>query len=266
VVSPEIAPIYKADSNARTVYVLDLFYDPATKELNIQDQLQPMTAAIPADPATLAETNHWMDLAFATLRAAGDEPTRVLGYAPVALDGFETTIRRQRTAFTDLITAGMQQQATNAELAIICSWAVRLDDCIPAGAPVTRYDLMRTFPYGSSPLYAVATPGSLLAEILNFGRQHIGSGSYLLTSPNVTEQAGQWQINQAPLDATRTYVVAMADDLLKDYLFLINAARAAEVTVLGVYGDISQAVINQLQRVTPQHTVAELSQKAGQER
>lgn len=242
------APIYKADSNARSVYVLDLFYDTAAGGLQIVDHLHPITDALADDPETLAETEFWVERAFATFRAAGWEPTEVVGHAPVDLDGFEAAVRSHPTAYTELITQAMQNAVPNAELAIVCSWAIRLDDLVPAGGPITRYDIWRTFSYGLSSVYGVETPASLLAEILDFGRGKVGSGSYLLTTPNVTWTGDSWQIDGAALDGERAYLVAMADDLLNDYLFYINKARAHEVRCLGAYGDIGQALVAQLQR------------------
>jgi len=242
------APIYKADSNARSVYILDLFYDTATGVLQIEDQLLPITDSLPDDPETLAEIELWVERAFATFRAAGWEPTDVVGFAPVDLDGFETAVRSHSTAYTDLITQAMRHAVPAAELAIVCSWAIRLDDLLPAGGPITRYDIWRTFSYGLSPVYGVETPGTLLAEILDFGRGKVGSGSYLLATPNVVWDGVQWLIDGIVLDGNRPYLVAMADDLLNDYLFYINKARAGEVRCLGDYGDIGQALVAELQQ------------------
>jgi hypothetical protein len=112
---------------------------------------------------------------------------------------------------------------------------------------VTQYDILRTFSCGSSPVYAVEMPGSLLAEILDFGFKAVGSGSYLLTTPNVAGQAGAWWISGEPLVSSQTYRVAMADDLLHDYLFLINEKRAKEALVVGVYADVGKVLIDRLQ-------------------
>lgn len=243
------APIYKADSNARSIYILDLFYETATGALEIDDQLLPITDALPDDPETLAETQFWVERAFATFRAAGWEPTEVVGRAPVDLDGFEAAVRSHPTTYTDLITQAMRKAVPGAELAIVCSWAIRLDDLLPAGGPITRYDIWRTFSYGLSPVYGVETPGSLLAEILDFGRGKVGSGSYLLKTPNVAWDGAGWQIDGAALDRERSYLVAMADDLLNDYLFYINKERAGEVICTGEFGDIGQALVAELQRV-----------------
>lgn len=247
--APGHAPIYKADSNARSVYILDLFYDTVEGGLQIVDHLQPITDSLPDDPETLAETEFWVERAFATFRAAGWEPTEVVGYAPLDLDGFEAAVRSHPTTYTHLITQAMQNAVPGADLAIVCSWAIRLDDLLPAGSPITRYDIWRTFSYGLSSVYGVETPASLLAEILDFGRGKVGSGSYLLTTPNVAWDGSRWRIGGVVLNEERTYLVAMADDLLNDYLFYINKERAGEVRCLGAYGDIGQALVAELQRV-----------------
>lgn len=243
-------PIFKADSNARSVYILDLAYDTVTGQHQLRHRLQPITAALPDEPTTAAEIQRWVDLAFATFRAAGWEPTEIVAHATVDLDGFEGSVRNQSTAYTDAITQGMMRAAPGTALGIICSWAVRLDDAIPAGRAITRYDLLRTFSYGNSPIYAVQLPGDLLEEIFNFGADRVGSGWFLLTSPQVTHQgAGKtrtWQIAGEPLDQTRSYLVAMADDLRNDCLYFINEARANEAVIVGTYADVSAALIQQL--------------------
>lgn len=243
-------PIVKADSNARSVYLLDLAYDMQTGQLQIDHRLQPITDALPDEPQTAAEIQRWVDLAFTTFRAAGWEPTEVVAHATTDLDGFEGTVRSRTTAFTDAITQGMMRVAPGTVLAILCSWAVRLDDSIPAGRAVSRYDLLRTFSYGNSPVYAVQVPGDLLEEILNFGADRVGSGWFLLTPPHVTHQGNgerrTWQIAGEPLDRKRNYLVAMADDLLNDSLYFINEARASEAVAVGTYASISDSLIQQL--------------------
>ena len=257
-VAEKLAPIYKADSNTRSVYVIDLFYNTTTRQLHIEDRLQPITNALPDDEETLDEINLWVKRGFDAFRAQGWEPTEALAQAPFALDGFESRIRCQRTPFTDLITQGMMRSAAQADLAILCSWALRLDDCLPAGGTITRYDLMRTFPLGDSPIYTVEVPGSFLAEILSFGWARAGSGSFLLTTPNVkpcftdsqtrTEQPVAWQINNQPLDDHQSYQVAMSDDLRNDYLFYINAERAQTVKTRQITGTLYQSLVEQLQK------------------
>jgi 5'-nucleotidase len=243
-----LATIYKAASNARSVYIIDLDYNTDSGELRIKDRSQAITDALVDDPVTLAEAERWIQQGFDAFRAEGWEPTMVVGYAPEDLDGMEATIRHRPTPFTDLITDAMMTAAPGVELAIICSWAVRLDDQIPAGSPITNYDLIRTFSLGTSPIYAVAVPGTLLREVLDFGAEHVGSGSYLLTSANVTccQVTGGWQISNQPLDSERPYLVALADDMLHDYLHFINPADAGQLQAVGVYENLNQALIRRL--------------------
>ncbi len=242
--------IYKADSNARRVWVVELMYDTETGQVVITDRCQPITADLPDEPQTQAEITRWVNVGYEAFRAEGWEPTAIVASTSVDLDGLESSVRHQRTTLTDLITTTMQQVSPTAELAIICSWAIRLDDYIPAGAAVTVYDILRMF-HDDSPIYTVKVTGDFLQEVLEFGKIRAGSGSYLLTSPNVTcQQVGQqtdWFINKHPLEPTKEYLVAMADDLRTDYLFFINDGRARDVATVSQHTTLQQALIDQLQ-------------------
>ena len=261
-------PIFKADSNARSVYVLDLYYDSVSGETEIKHHLQPITDALPDDLTTATETTYWVDLAFDSFRRDGWEPTEIIAHAVQELDGFEGSVRNGNTAYTDAITQGMMRIAPGTELAIVCSWAVRLDDSIPAGSAITHYDLLRTFSYGNTAVYAVQMPGDLLEEVLNFGQDRVGAGWFLLTPPQVKYQDGDqdnggertWSIAGQPLDQTRSYLVAMGDDLLYDCLQFINEPRSSEVVKVGTYTDISDALIQQLradEQMSEQHSNTE---------
>jgi len=90
--------------------------------------------------------------------------------------------------------------------------------------------------------------GGLVETILDFGEARRGSGSYILTSANVVRESACWRINGAPLDRRRHYDVAMADDLLGDYLFHIDPVRTPSVVVQGEYPSLREAVVQELRR------------------
>ena len=85
-----------------------------------------------------------------------------------------------------------------------------------------------------------------------------GNGGYLQTG-NVSQDAdGNWMIGPEgtaePLDETRMYVVAINDFLLSGNetgLGFLNAEELdeSELVVTGDYGDIRQALIDQMQLV-----------------
>ena len=240
-------PIVKSDSNARSVTVVEVDFQ-AVGGARIDARQVPITPALPEEPDTRAEIQYWLDGAFRALRAGGWEPTEVVATTDRELDGFESSVRQHRTALTDLITAAMCRVAEGTELALLCSWWLRLDDGFPPGAGITRYDLLRLFAYGDSPVHRVRVAGGLVETILDFGEARRGSGSYILTSANVVRESACWRINGAPLDRRRHYDVAMADDLLGDYLFHIDPVRTPSVVVQGEYPSLREAVVQELRR------------------
>lgn len=246
---PEVpTPIFKADANARTVYIHDLHYDTETHCLSIDSRLQPITAAIPEDPATAETVQTWLERGFAGFRESGFEPTQEVATITEPLDGLEVSVRNQSTRLTELIAEAMVMSAPGAELALFNSGSIRIDDVIPPG-PITEYDVIRILPFGGT-ILTVDMPGSLLGRALSQGQQNRGTGGYLQTA-NVQwdEATGQWLIQGNPLDPSRTYRVAINDFLISgretglDYLTL----DAPGVTQIATGEDIRFAVIQALQ-------------------
>lgn len=233
----DTAPIYKSDSNARNVYVLDLFYDTATAELKVEAQLEPITDAIADDPETQAVADEWVTRIFDAYRAEGVDPAEEVATAPVDLDGFATSIRNYPTALTTMVAAGMLALAPDADAAFYPSGFMRLDDLIPAGGVFTQYDLLRTFPNDFT-LVTVEMGGEDLIGWLEYSRSLAGSGNYMLTSDNLqfNEAAQGWELNGEALDPAQSYLMVAPKDALDS-----SMAIGEEV------GTIRQALINQLQ-------------------
>lgn len=241
-------PIFKADANARTVYVHQLQYDTETQCLTIDSHLQPITADLADDPATAETVQTWLDIGFEGFRASGFEPTEQIATLSSSLDGLESSVRNQSTALTELIAQAMLTAAPEAELALFNSGSIRIDDVIPPG-PITQYDVIRILPFGGKVL-TVDMPGSLLAEVFEQGLQNRGTGGYLQTANVIQDSASrQWLIQGQPLDPTRIYRVAINDFLISgreiglDYLTL----DAPGVALVSEGEDIRFAVIKALQ-------------------
>ena len=247
---PGLAPIYKSDSNARTVYILDLYYDTATGELKIEERLQPLTDQIPEDPDILQEVNRWVEIAFAAFRGEGFDPSEVVAPTTADLDGFSTSIRNSPNDFTNLITEGMLNAAPCTELALLYSFAIRLDDLIPKESFVTQYDVLRTFPISNPTVISVEMSGSSLKEVLELGRSSAGAGCYLLTSANVVKnRAGtDWLINSESLDPARKYQVAMTND---NPFSFCGPKPPPKLKVIQTHTDLRQSLIDQLRAVAP---------------
>jgi 5'-nucleotidase/UDP-sugar diphosphatase len=234
---PDTAPIYKSDSNARNVTILDLAYDTASQALTIDARLQPVTDALAEDPITKAVVDVWMERGFAAYRAEGVDPAAVIGTAPADLDGFATSIRNHPTELTNLITAGMLAMAPDAKASLFASGFLRLDDLIPAGAPVTQYDILRAFPFDEA-VVTVEINGQALNDWLESASTMTGSGAFVLTSTNLRRNATtqRWELDGVALEPQQLYrIVAPKSDL------------DPSLTPIAEVGTIRQSLIEQLQ-------------------
>jgi 5'-nucleotidase len=240
-------PIFKADANARTVYILDLNYDTDTRCLTIKSHLQPITPAIAEDPATAQVVKNWVQLGYQGFREQGFDPEQTVATISESLDGLESSVRNQPTNLTQLIAQAMLREVGNADLAIFNGGSIRIDDRLPVGA-ITQYDIIRVLPFGGKVL-SVQIPGELLQRVLQQGQANRGAGGFLQTA-NVTRSAsGEWFIQGQPLQLQRTYTVAINDFLMtgkEQGLNFLNF-NAPGVVKLAEKRDIRFAVIQELQ-------------------
>lgn len=245
-------PIFKADANVRTVYVIRLRYDTATRELEIEDELVPVTAAIPEDRETAAVVEHWVDLAYAAFRADGFEPEAAVTTIPEALDGRESSVRNRPTNLTDLVAEAMLAAAADpeggAQAAVFNSGSIRIDDVLSPG-PLTQYDVIRVLPFGGD-VVLVEMKGSLLAEILDQGLANHGTGGYLQKAGVTQPEGGGWQIAGTPVDPEATYKVALTDFLLtgREANLGYLTPNNPDLKVIETLEDIRKAVIAELER------------------
>jgi 5'-nucleotidase len=237
-------PIYKSDSNARNVYIVDLCYDTDTNQLEIEDRVQAITDEIADDPETKAVADEWVETAFNAFREQGIEPLEVIAQPTVDLDGFATSIRSSSTELTYLIGEGFMNAAPDTELALYISGFIRLDDLMPADSPFTRYDVIRTYPINGIVVSAEVT-GTVIQQLLDLRPFLIGSGGYPQTSPNVSQNdADEWLINGEALDPNRVYQVATSNF---DIGFLQNVG-GGPIPFTPTTSDFQDSLIQQLRR------------------
>jgi 5'-nucleotidase/UDP-sugar diphosphatase len=207
------APIFKADANARSAYVLDLEYDTVQRRLvKMEPHFRKITSDLPEDRETAKVVQDWVERGYAAFRADGFQPDQAVANTPEALDGLEGTVRNDPGNLTDLIATAMQKAVPGAELAIFNGGMVRIDDVVPPG-PITQYDVLRMIPFGGQVL-RVDMRGDLLSKVLNQGRANRGKGGYLQTA-GVARRGDDWTVGGAPLDPKLVYKVAILDFLMK---------------------------------------------------
>ncbi|WP_341530841.1 bifunctional metallophosphatase/5'-nucleotidase [Nostoc sp. UHCC 0302] len=244
----DFTPIFKADANARTVYVHQLSYDTTKRSLQINSRLVPITDKIADEPKTAKVVKEWLERGYQAFRANGFKPEQQVAIVPDALDGLESSVRNTSTKLTELIAQAMLKEVQDADLVIFNSGSIRIDDVIPPG-PVTQYDMIRVLPFGGK-VVAIEMNGELLKRVLDKGQANKGSGGYLQTA-KVSQQAssGNWLINGQVLEPKRTYKVAINDFLItgkEQGLNFLNLQQPG-IKLIAEKRDIRFAVIDELQ-------------------
>jgi len=204
-------PILKADANARSAYVVDLYYDPRTGKTRIEPRLVFIDDSFVDDAAVKAVVNQWVKKVFDAFREQGFDPEEIVANVTEDLDGREASVRNQSTNLTRLISQAALQAYKQADVAIYNSGSVRIDDVLPAGK-ISVYDIIRTLPFGGG-IALVNMKGDLLIKVLNQGLANKGSGGYLQSS-NTALRKNKWHVKNLLIEPNKQYKVAIADFLL----------------------------------------------------
>ena len=120
-------------------------------------------------------------------------------------------IRNGENDFTRLLTQALLKEAPDADVALMNSGSIRLDDLLPPG-PITEYDVIRLLPFGGK-VVEVEMTGALLQQVLEQGDKNRGIGGFLLRA-NAEPGPGGWTIGGAPLDPQKRYRVVLPDFLV----------------------------------------------------
>ncbi len=244
---PRLTPILKADANARTVFVHELVFDPGSGALSIDSRLVPLDESVPEDPEIARLVATWVGRAYEAFRKAGFDPERVVGEAPVALDGRDAVVRRGPTALTELIASALLAAVPGAELAVFNAGSIRVDDLLAPG-PIRQYDVLRILPFPDR-VASVAIRGRLLAAALDRGARLAGTGGLLQGIGFRRGEDGGWEIGGEPLDPDRTYRLASNDYLVSGRQSGLDLLRPGpDLEVVERLGDVRQALIAEIAR------------------
>ncbi len=241
-----LTPIIKADANVRSVAIVDLAVRPRGRAA-VTWRVVPITDSIPEEPVVAAEVVYWTDLAYAAFEKDGLQARRVVTTLPVPLDARETIIRNQENTFTRMLTAAWLAEAPDAEVALINSGSIRLDDILPAG-PVTEYDVIRLLPFGGKAVLVEMT-GSLLKRTLEQGDGNRGLGGFLLRA-NAERTPEGWRVGAATIDTLRRYKVVTTDFLVSggEQNMSWLSERNPSLAMVRILRDIRLVVIDELVR------------------
>lgn len=208
--------ITKADANVKTVYVHRFSHNLQTKKTTVESTLVPIDDKIEADPELNKVVEKWQQIQDNEILEVVANPNEVVYTAKIPLDGREGSVRNRQTNLGEMITAGMSASLKKkADCVILNSGSIRLDDQLSGDIIAT--DLFRTMPFGGG-IYEIDLKGDILKRALNAGLENAGAGGYLQWHNITYNEADQsWQINNEPLDETKTYHIASSEYLANGY-------------------------------------------------
>ena len=171
------------------------------------------TATVTPDAATQAKVDEYNSLLSKELDVA-------IGTTTEALDSRKSTVRTTEAAIGNLIADGMRA-AVGADIAITNGGGIRGNKEYPAGAELTRRDILSELPFGNKTVKIEVTGEAVLAALENgvsdvensAGRFPQVSGITLeadLTKPK-GERVSNVMIGGKPLDTGATYTLATND-------------------------------------------------------
>ncbi len=161
--------VLKADADAASAVVVTL--NLARPEVALVPQIVPLTDHIEPDAETLSLVNQLnAEIEQQYCAQHQSEPRclqQILGTTRTELVAEETTIRRFETNLGNLLADLSLQafSACGAEVALLNSGSIRLNQNIPAGGDITAKHLHEMFPYPSN-LQLIEIPKMLLVDIL----------------------------------------------------------------------------------------------------
>jgi 5'-nucleotidase len=164
--------VLKADANSRSAQTVTLWGGKG--KWRMEPRLVQLDRSIPFDTAVQAVVRRWTD----SLRTKLG-PERIVGRAVEAIDARDGLQRRAQTRLGNLLTDAMRS-GTGADVALINSGTLRLDDVIPAG-PISSYTIESIFLFADDTRIVTATiTGARLRELIEHGvsDRALGAGAY----------------------------------------------------------------------------------------
>jgi 5'-nucleotidase/UDP-sugar diphosphatase len=168
--------LVKADANARTAQYVTIRRD-GDRWLQ-SDRLIPMDRSLSFDPATAAVVKAWRD---SLVKRVG--PERIVATIDQPMDARDAISRNGESGLGDLVTDAIRL-GTGADVAMINSGTMRLDDVIPPGK-ITNYQMESIFLFADeSHVVTFPITGARLRELLEHGvaRTSVGRGAYVQVS------------------------------------------------------------------------------------
>lgn len=247
--------ITKAHANAKSAFVVKVKINKKKDKIKVDPKLVYVNESIPLDSATSVVVQKWTEIAEKNYASLGFDARKVVLNSGEPLDGREAQIRTHPTNLTRLIVKAMQFAAPQADIVLMNSGSIRVDDILQM--PITEYDIIRTLPFGGG-IREAEMKGSLVIQTLDQSEKNKGIGGYLQYNENITHENGIWKLNGQPIEPSKVYRVAITDFLFTgmeanmDFLNPKNPAVVkvydAAISVSDPRSDIRLAVIRYLEK------------------
>jgi 2',3'-cyclic-nucleotide 2'-phosphodiesterase (5'-nucleotidase family) len=143
-----------------------------------------------------------------------------------------------------MVVKSLEEAAPKADVVLMNAGSIRLDDILQM--PVTQYDIIRSLPFGGG-IREVDMKGTLLIQILNQGKNNVGTGGFLLYNDSLQLDKNQnaWILNSHTIDPQKIYRVALTEFLLTGGEANLGFLTPDNPGIVKVY-DIETAVGNPL--------------------
>ena len=247
--------ITKAMANAKSAYVVNLAINKKKHKIKVTPKLEKINETVAIDSVANAVVQKWQDIAEKNYSSLGFNAKKILISKGEPLDGRESEIRSHPTNLTKLIAASIADAVPNADVVLMNSGSIRVDDILQA--PITEYDIIRTLPFGGG-IREVDMKGSLLIKTLEQGKKNVGTGGFLVHNENLVNTDDKWLLNNAEIEPSKTYHIAITDFLLTgkeanlDYLNPTNVdivkTYNAVTSIADPRSDVRLAVIKYLEK------------------
>jgi 2',3'-cyclic-nucleotide 2'-phosphodiesterase (5'-nucleotidase family) len=252
--------IAKAHANARSAYIFNMEINKKTGKKKVKATLKTIDQSVPLDSATDAVVKRWNEIAEKNYSSIGFDAKKIVVKKGEPLEARESLIRKSPTNFSKIIVNAMEQASPGAQVAIVNSGSIRLDDVLQP--PISQYDILRSLPFGGS-IMEVDMKGNLLKEILDAGRKNVGIGGFLHYSEAIFYDAinQRWTYKKENIGDENVYKVALTDFLLTggeaNLAFLTNTnpgitkVYPVVTTISDPRSDIRLAIIRYLEKMNP---------------
>ncbi|WP_028982441.1 bifunctional metallophosphatase/5'-nucleotidase [Sporocytophaga myxococcoides] len=205
--------ICKADANAKSACIHKVTYAPDTREVNVISELKIINSSVPFDSEVNKTVQKWVAFRDSVVYSLGFVAKEKLMRADLPLEAREPFIRSQSTNFTRLVTNSLLYSFPEADIAILNSGSIRIDDQMKG--EITQADILRSLPFGGS-LSLVKLTGEELLKILNIGTAvyQKGSGGFLQIE-GAERKNNVWVLNGKQIILSNTYTAVMPTFLSK---------------------------------------------------